>query len=106
MSDTGDYEICLECGHLKGYHDGAGCTDHLPNSDPCPCTICVDMPGCEPHQLPGLEATIEHLERLYGKYKKVVRLATSEAFRVPTRDIIVKGVKEQELDQYPRWEEP
>ncbi len=41
----------------------------------------------------------------FGEFKKVVRITTGEAFKVPTRDIIEKGVREQDLDQYPRWEE-
>ena len=41
-------DICLECGHRRGYHDGAGCSASLPNSDPCPCRTCVDMPSSEP----------------------------------------------------------
>jgi len=44
-------DICLECGHRRGYHDGAGCTAGLPNGDPCPCKTCLDMPS-EPFQLP------------------------------------------------------
>ncbi|MBA7519919.1 hypothetical protein ES705_12007 [subsurface metagenome] len=39
----------------------------------------------------------------YGEFKKVVRDSTGEAFKVPTRDIIEKGVQEQDLDQYPKW---
>jgi len=30
---------------------------------------------------------------------------TGEAFKVPTRDIIDQGVKEQGLDKYPKWED-
>jgi hypothetical protein len=44
-------DICLECGHRRGYHDGAGCAGSLPNGAPCPCRTCVDMPSSEPHQL-------------------------------------------------------
>ncbi len=38
-----------------------------------------------------------------GEFKMVIRASTGEAFKVPTRDIIEKGVREQELDQYPKW---
>lgn len=48
-------EICLECGHRRGYHDGMGCTDQLPDGTPCPCSIAIDMPGSEPHFLPIAE---------------------------------------------------
>lgn len=45
-------DICLECRHRRGDHDGAGCTAQLPNGDPCPCRTCVDMPNSEPSSLP------------------------------------------------------
>lgn len=41
----------------------------------------------------------------FGEFKKVVRQSTGVAYKVPTRDIIEFGLKEEELDQYPRWEE-
>ncbi len=44
-------DICLECGHRRGLHDGAGCTASLPNGDPCLCRTCVDMPSCKPYEL-------------------------------------------------------
>ncbi len=52
------------------------------------------------------EIQIQAIEGMLGKYKKVVRATTGEAFRVPMRDIITQGVREQDLDRYPRWEEP
>lgn len=39
------------------------------------------------------------------EFKKVVRASTGVAYKVPTRDIIETGLKEQDLDQYPLWEE-
>ena len=60
--------------------------------------------------LRGVTCSPECLERLvrlseykYGAVKKITRLSTGESFRVPVRDIIEKGIKEQELDQYPKW---
>ena len=42
----------------------------------------------------------------FGEFKKVVRKTTGVAYKVPTRDIIERGIiREQELDQYPRWED-
>ncbi len=63
---------------------------------------------------PGREATCsdECHEKLvtllidrFGEFKKVVRQSTGVAYKVPTRDIIERGVSEPELDRYPRWEE-
>ena len=51
------------------------------------------------------EALVRGLEQRFGKYKKVVRTSTGEIFKVPTRDIVLFGLKEQELDKYPKWEE-
>jgi len=47
----------------------------------------------------------EMLRRLiekYGEFKIVVRASTGEKFKVPTRDIMEKGIREQDLDQYPK----
>jgi len=51
------------------------------------------------------EKLIRHLIDELGKFKKIVRAATGVAYKVPTRDIIEKGVQEQDLDQYPKWED-
>lgn len=48
---------------------------------------------------------IRRLVAEFGEFKKVVRMTTGEAFKVPTRDIIERGLKEEELDRYPLWEE-
>jgi hypothetical protein len=45
-------DICLECGHRRGDHDGIGCNARLPNGDPCLCRTCVDMPNSKPSSLP------------------------------------------------------
>lgn len=46
---------------------------------------------------------VNRLIAQFGEFKMVVRASTGEAFKIPTRDIIEKGVREQELDQYPHW---
>ena len=51
------------------------------------------------------EDELKAFEEQFGTHKKIVRLGTGEAFKVPLRDIITKGVKEQELDKYPKWDE-
>ncbi len=48
---------------------------------------------------------INRLVAQFGEFKKVVRSSTGEAFKVPTRDILEKGIREQDLDQYPKWEQ-
>ena len=47
----------------------------------------------------------DRLVAQFGEFKKVVRMRTGVAYKVPTRDIIEKGIKEQDLDQYPLWED-
>jgi len=49
------------------------------------------------------EKMIEQLEQEFGTDKKVARTSTGEEFRVPLRDIVEKGIKERDLDQYPKW---
>ncbi len=44
-------DICLECGHRRGFHDGIGCNDQLPNGQPCTCRVHIDMPSSEPRPL-------------------------------------------------------
>lgn len=71
--------ICVICGNF--YTDGREMTC----SQPC-------------H-----DELVERLIAQFGEFKKVVRMTTGEAFKVPTRDIIEGGVREQDLDLYPRW---
>ncbi len=51
------------------------------------------------------EEFVRYMTWRYGEFKKVIRMSTGEAFKVPVVDIIEMGVKEQDLDQYPKWEE-
>lgn len=48
---------------------------------------------------------INHLIARFGEFKKVVRMSTGVAYKVPTRDILEEGIQEQYLDQYPLWED-
>ena len=41
----------------------------------------------------------------FGEFKKVVRQRTGIAYRVPLMDIIEKGIREEDLDQYPVWDD-
>jgi len=49
------------------------------------------------------EKLVEMLEREFGRYKKVVGVVTGKAYRVPTRDIIEKGLRYEDLGKYPEW---
>ena len=51
------------------------------------------------------ERAIQKLITRFGEFKKVVRMRTGAAYKVPTRDILEKGIREQDLDQYPLWED-
>jgi len=48
------------------------------------------------------EELINRLTARFGEFKEVVRSSTGEVFKVPTKDILEKGVREQDLDRYPR----
>lgn len=48
---------------------------------------------------------VDGLIEQFGEFKKVVRQSTGVAYKVPTRDIIEGGLKEEELDRYTLWEE-
>lgn len=73
--------ICVICG---GRNPGFG--------------LLTCSPKCHKELVDGLVVQ-------FGEFKKVVRASTGEAFKVPTRDIIEKGIREQELGRYPRWED-
>jgi hypothetical protein len=46
----------------------------------------------------------DRLIKHYGLFKKVTN-RKGESFRVPLDDIIEKGLREEELSKYPRWED-
>lgn len=72
------------------------------------CAICGEIYNQGREYTCSDECHEEFVRRLiadFGEFKKVVRAATGVAYRVPTRDIIEKGLREQDLDQYPLWEE-
>ena len=71
-------KVCLICDKL--YDEGREWT-------------CSD--GC-------YEALVSRLIAEFGKFKKVVRQTIGVAYRVPTRDILDKGLRE-ELGRYPVW---
>jgi len=50
------------------------------------------------------EGLIQELIASFGEFKRVVRMRTGVAYKVPTRDILGKGIREQDLDRYPLWE--
>jgi len=51
------------------------------------------------------EELVNRLIAKYGEFKKVISMRTRKAYKVPTRDIMEKGLLEQELDKYPLWVE-
>lgn len=50
------------------------------------------------------EMFVEFCEEQYGITKKVIDQTTGISYKVPTRDIIEKGLKWEDLPKYPRWE--
>jgi hypothetical protein len=73
------------------------------------CVICgsTDDPGREQTCSEAChQQLVERLVSRFGEFKKVVRLSTGVAYRVPARDIIEGGVTERGLDRYPLWDDP
>jgi CRISPR/Cas system-associated protein Cas10 (large subunit of type III CRISPR-Cas system) len=50
------------------------------------------------------EKFVEFCEGQYGISKKVVDQTTGISYKVPTKDIIEKGLKWEDLTKYPLWE--
>jgi len=48
---------------------------------------------------------IVQLVNIFGEYKKVVDAVTGKAYKVPTRDILEKGLRHADLPKYPEWRE-
>ena len=48
---------------------------------------------------------VSRIVERFGEFKKVVRQRTGVAYKVPSRDILEWGVREQDLDRYPLWEQ-
>lgn len=46
---------------------------------------------------------VDELMKEYGEFKKVIDQETNIAHRVPTKDIIEKGLNQQDLYKYPKW---
>jgi len=51
------------------------------------------------------EKAVDYIEREFGVYKKVTDDVSGKTYKVPTRDIIEKGLKQPELKNYPLWVE-
>lgn len=70
--------------------------------------LCV---ACEKHVTVGRmtcsknchEEFIKFCENEYGIFKKIVDSTTGISYKVPTRDIVEKGLSWKDLDKYPQW---
>ena len=54
---------------------------------------------------PENQGKLEQLARKFGEYKKIIDQETGIAYKVPTIDILTKGLNYKDLPNYPRWEE-
>ena len=51
------------------------------------------------------EKAVDFIESQFGVYKKVVDAVSGNIYKVPIRDIIELGLKQQDLKNYPLWTE-
>ena len=49
------------------------------------------------------EEYVKFLEVKFGTHKKVEDAESGIAYRVPTRDIMERGLNQRDLPKYPRW---
>jgi rubredoxin len=48
---------------------------------------------------------IDNFVARFGEFKKVTDGTTGKSYKVPTRVICEKGIRQQELNRYPLWTE-
>ena len=59
----------------------------------------------EEWQKPENQQKLKALIKEFGEFKKVIDMVSGFAYKVPLTDIITKGLKQQELNKYPIWED-
>ena len=74
-------KICLIC--QKRYRQGREATC----SDECHAELC------------------RRIVDRHGEFRQVTCMSTGVSYRVPTMEILEKGIRGEELDRYPPWEE-
>lgn len=46
---------------------------------------------------------IDQLVTIFGEHKKVIDLTTGKAYKVPVPDILERGLRQEDLTNYPEW---
>jgi hypothetical protein len=54
---------------------------------------------------PEGQKALDEYENALGKYKKIQSLEDGKTYKVPTRQILIYGIKGTDLSKYPEWEE-
>ncbi|MDH5440036.1 MAG: hypothetical protein OEZ48_08520 [Candidatus Bathyarchaeota archaeon] len=42
----------------------------------------------------------------FGEFKKIVDVETGTAYKVPTREVLERGLRWEDLKKYPKWDDP
>ncbi len=73
--------------------------------------LCLDTNYKSPQEIekdwqkPENQKKLKKIIKESGEYQKVVDGVSGVEYKVPTKDIITKGLKQQDLDKYPIWED-
>jgi hypothetical protein len=51
------------------------------------------------------QKALDEYESVLGKYKKITSLESGKSYKIPTRQILIYGIKGTDLEKYPEWEE-
>ena len=109
LMPTQDYVLCMKCGkpckpnliHKIEQYNMLGIYDA--KSDCCNYDVffagkitCTDQ--CHTQLL-------SEMENQFGMYKKVVDGITNIAYKVPTAHIIERGLRQEDLKNYPKWDQ-
>ena len=51
------------------------------------------------------ERLVDEIVKAFGEFKKIVDLETGIAYRVPTREVLERGLMYEDLKKYPKWKD-
>jgi len=76
------FRVCVVCGKLYKVGRFYTCSE-----------------GCH-------ERFVDGIVEEFGESKRIVDAVTGTAYKVPTREVLERGLRHEDLKKYPKWKEP